>query len=187
METYTEDAPTAAGALDEDAFEDAERFYEEELCDLVTGQQADFRVETEAEADWVMNKITGWEREIEARKTAFIAEERKLKRKVEWFKKRFSLELEDFAIQRLMAQTGKKTKSLRLPCGAKLGYRQVPRALAVVNDEAFEAFVLNNLTQFVDFRPHIDKKAVKEHAFDTGEIPDGTKLEEAYDKFYLQV
>lgn len=188
MQTLDPNADPSEVLVEENEFADAETFIQEEVSQLVTISHADFHVRTEAEADWVMNKIKGWENEREARAAAWKEQDNKLAKKIEWFEKRFRLELEEYATAVLAAQRGKKAKSFKLPCGAALGYRKQAKKVEVFDQQAYETWVLMNKPEaIVDYVPKIDKAQITEHAFNTGDTPAGCTLVQEHDKFYLKV
>ena len=171
-------------------FEDAETFIQEEVSQLQTISHHDFHVKDERSADWVMNKIKGWENEREARAAAWKEEDNKLKKKIEWFEKRFGLELEEYTTAVLAAQRGKKAKSFKLPCGAVLGYRKQAEKIEVKDESVYQAWVLRELpTAIVDYIPKIDKAAVNNYALKThrGVVPEGCEYVPERENFYLKV
>ena len=176
--------------VEENEFEDAETFVNEEIAQLQTVSHHDFHVVDEQSADWVMNKIKGWEREREAREAAFKEQDSKLKKKIEWFKQRFGAELEAYTTAQLAAQRGKKAKSFKLPCGAVLGYRKQAENIVVKDPAVFQTWLLEHLPNaIVDYEPKIDKKTVNDYALRThrGVVPEGCEYVPERETFYLKV
>lgn len=192
MQTTDPHADPSEVPVEENQYEyaDAEAFLQEEIEQIQTIKHHDFHVVDESSADWVMNKIKGWEREREARKAAWIEQDNKLKKKIEWFKGRFGAELELYTTAVLAAQRGKKAKSFKLPCGAVMGYRKIAENVVVHDNVAFQTWVLQHCpTAIVDYVPQIDKATVNDYALRThrGVVPDGCELTPEHDKFYLRV
>lgn len=187
---------------EDDEFDDAASFLQEEIAGLQLGAQPEFHITDESSADWVVSKIQAWQRELEERETAFASMKKKLEKKIEWFKARFGPELQAFADEQLAirnARGGKPVKSVKLPCNGVIQYRKVQDTIKIHNKNEYELWVQQNAPEVVlEYTPVIDKKRLNElllgrkdesgeRVGGTGEVPAGATLIPEHDVFYIKV
>ena len=169
--------------VETDEYADAQELWAEEIGQMVAAGHPDFHVCDESSADWVANKIKGYEREREERELAWKMKDKELERKIKWLKMRFGAEMEAYASLMLSQMRGKK-KSFRLPCGAQVGYRLKKATVKVVDQEAYEASIAVALPEALGFAVTVDKNKVNEAVLKDGIILDGVHVEDEHDEFF---
>lgn len=172
--------------IEEDEFDDTA--IQEEISDLIRSVRSDFVPETEDDFDWIMAKIRGYENEKKDREKTYRQKVRELDGKISFFKNRFALEMEGFAVEKLAASRNKKKKSFKLPCGGLIGYRSSSWKLKVTNSDAFGTWAeLCGVEGVVSaYKPVINQKAVENYVKQYGEVPDGAMIELPKDEFYMR-
>jgi len=73
---------------------------------------------------------------------------------------------------------GKKVKSIKTPFGT-VGFRTNPARLEIIDETKVP-------WEFVKMSPSIEKAKLNEHFKNTGELPDGCKLTDAEEKFFVK-
>lgn len=155
----------------------------DDLIDEGAMLSPDWGITSADDADALLNQLMRYEDELARRKAAWERFERQQKAKIDWFKRRYASELQAFAARQLL---GKKEKTVTLPCGGQLYFRNVPKAIEVVDQAAYENWVANELPDAVDFVPKIDKTMVNKYVEKLPQMPPGLAVRPAEERFYFK-
>lgn len=164
--------------------EEARAIYLEDVGDDTKGADPSFTIMDENSADWVMNMMLGWRSEVERIKATAETRVNRIERKIDWFKRRFGGDLEQYAIAALSMQKG-KGKSILLPCGAKLSFRKVPGNLVLGDDKATMDWAKKHLPMAVVVKEELSKTTINEYFKQTGDMPPGSAWKDETEKFYI--
>lgn len=174
MEVINDNAP------EETPEEEARRLLEEDgLTDLAHLDDA-FRVQTEADADWVLNRLASITDEITRIQTHAQARIIRLVKQYHYLNNRFTFELEDFA-RRKLAESGGKKKTVNLTHGSVF-IRKVKRSIKVTDRAEAIEWVKENLPEAIKY--DYSKSTLNEYILKTGEIPECVEIIPEHEKFY---
>ena len=162
---------------------------EEEWADLLEGAPvatpAEFHVDNEEKAAWLVRKVNQARERAEKAKEWAAREFERAEAEEARLMARFGAELERFARARL---AGGKKRSFSLPSGT-VGFRKAPARLAVDDDAAALEWAKQNAPAAVVIVPAVEKlsKPDLSIAFKaTGEIPSGCHVEDEHDSFSVK-
>ena len=157
-----------ADAAGDDLVPEAEVFH---ICDAKT-------------ANWVVRKIVD-AREYGRRVKIWAAQElHRAEREEERLLYLFGGQLDTWAKCELQKLKGRK-KSVALPA-ATLGYRHEPDRLIVSDEQALLVWAKEHCPAAVEVVEKLLKTPINELFVATGELPPGTELQTARDKFYIR-
>lgn len=142
-----------------------------------------FCVKDAASASWVAKKIN--EARAYAKRVAAWAdrEVRRAERDEQFLLMRYGQQLQDFAAREIARLRGRR-RSVCLP-GGTLGFRKVGPTLLFDDPEAVLKWARQSCPTAVITRQTVSKSTVNQHVEATGELPDGSRVEESRDRFYV--
>jgi len=141
-----------------------------------------FRVHDERTADWVLQQIARAQDELERITVQYESRKKDLEKRIEWFRKRFGFELEQWARKNLPHNR----KTVKLAHG-NLRFRTVKPQVEIVDQEKALDWAKQNCPDAVVVRESVLKTPLKETIFETGEIPDGVEVTPAGEKFSIDL
>lgn len=150
-------------------------------------------------ADFILNRLAGYDNELERRKAAWETSQRQLKAKIDWMKRRYASALQRYAARQLLKEDHspealrsielwetQKKKTVNLPCGGKLAFKKTPAALVVNNEAEFEVWVGKHVPDAFEYVAKLSKTMVNEHWKKTGEVPVGSHAKPESTAFHIQ-
>jgi hypothetical protein len=168
-----------------------------------------FEVRDEASANWVVRRVHDARAYTEKVAAWAAVEIRRAENEERWLLQRFSQQLEDWAREALRAHRCSR-RSLALPAG-RVGFRPCPAQIAIAERHAAAEWCRRHLTDALKLRveargpsarslrqmllePQLDLVIqedvlvgeLKKHFDATGELPPGTSVVEATDRFFIR-
>ncbi|MDB5325001.1 MAG: Bacteriophage Mu Gam like protein [Phycisphaerales bacterium] len=168
-----------------------------------------FRIQDERSANWLVRRICEARAYAEKVETWAAAEIHQARQKEARLMQRFGAELEAWATASIQ-ESGGRVKSIRLPAG-QIGYRTVPLSIEVqdglaltewcerylpkavrvtVRAEGHSAVSLialsSSLGESISFQHQPVIAEVSRYTQETGELPPGTVIRPASEKFYIR-
>ena len=139
-----------------------------------------YHIESSLDADLLMIKIDGYEKEIQEVLDLYVAEMEYLKywKEVRVNKLNDALNWYKQNLEIWMIQSEKR--SVNLPHG-KAYYRKQPFKVEVIDEDQIIKSGFTRITT------HVDKKMLLEHFKKTGEIVEGCEMIKSDEKFYVKV
>ena len=145
-----------------------------------------FAVHDEASANWVVRKIVGARAYAERVQSWAEQEAQRARREERFFLGRFGLELNRWLRQQL-TENGGRAKSVNLPAG-RVGLRTAKPRLVVDDETAAMNWAKSHCADAVTVAvsERLLKQPLHDHFAETGELPDGTRLEPEHDNLYIK-
>jgi hypothetical protein len=142
-----------------------------------------FSVRDEETASWLCRKINEC-RAYRRRVELWAARELKRAERDEAFlMMKFGRQLEDWTASEITRLRGRR-RSLCLP-GGTVGFRRTGPLLVVTDSDAVLRWAKRNCPAAVVVKEVLSKTTLNAHVAESGELPDGSHLQEPQDKFFL--
>jgi len=161
--------------------EAAEAFVERMEVDISNEQDEDFHITSEDKADWVIKKITGVDDEIDRLEEQHRRRVKQLENEKQFFKERFGKELKAF----VRANLDGRKKSIDFVHG-RAGFRKSRETIEIVDKEANLDWAKENCPDALREKEWTIKTPQIKLMKETGEMPDGTALKPAKDRFFVK-
>lgn len=142
-----------------------------------------FRIHDAQTANWVVRKIAEARQYADRVRAWAAAEIRRAERDEQFLLARFGRDLEEWCRDRL-ADTGGRSRSVNLPAG-RIGFRKSRMALEVQDSAALLGWCRLHLPGAIMVTERVVRGSIEEHLATTGELPIGTVLHLASDRFYV--
>jgi Gam-like protein len=143
-----------------------------------------FGVRDRDSANWVAKRVLEAERDVEDAKAWLQRLVRRAERQREFFLRRFGAEMEAWARSELVKLKG-RCKSIDLPSG-RVGFRMLGEKLVVDDEEAALTWAKRYCRPAVVTVQKLSKSALNEHVKRTGEVPNGTSVQQKKEVFYIR-
>jgi len=161
--------------------EAAEAFIERMEAGISNEQDDPFHITDYKKCDWVIKKITAVDDEIDRLEEQHRRRVKQLENEKTFFQERFGTELEAWTRTNL---DGRK-KSIDMPHG-RIGFRKSRESIEIVDKEANLDWAKENCPDALREKEWTIKTPQIKLMKETGEMPDGTALKPAKDRFFVK-
>jgi hypothetical protein len=143
-----------------------------------------FEVRDRDAAEWLVRKLIEAEAHIKQVRQQADRELRRTERERDFLLMRYGPQLERWT--RLQVdQTQGRRKSVLLLSGT-VGFRRIPAKLVVDDAMKAIAWARQHCLQAVVVTEKLNKTSLAEHVHETGELPDGARIQSASERFYAK-
>lgn len=153
-------------------------------AELATMLPARFSVHDEQTADWLVRKLVEADAHIRRVKEQAAREIRRTERERDFLRMRFGKELESWARTQLAQHKGRR-KSLLLLSGT-VGFRAIAAKLIVADASKLLGWSKRHCKSAIVVVERVSKTAINAHFASTGEVPAGTQVQGATQRFYVK-
>ena len=141
-----------------------------------------FEVHDRDSAEWLVRKLVEADAHIRQVHQQADREVRRTERERDFLRMRYGPQLERWTRQQVEQSKGRR-KSVLLLSGT-VGFRRVPAKLVVDDAPAALAWAKRHCLRAVVFTEKLSKTSLAKHLHETGELPEGARVQSAGERFY---